>query len=172
MNIIAAVRVATLSLLVSSTAFAVDSSIALESELEYCKASYSDIDGQSGTYKGQCLSDLPHGSGVVTFYNGDTLSGTFTEGVITGNGMYTSADGSIYEGSWQEGMRHGQGTYTWARGSSYVGEWTDDKRHGKGIFKWSNGNRFEGEFRDNKRYSGVYYTSSGRVYKCRSGQCK
>jgi hypothetical protein len=173
MNILTVVKAAALSILVSSMAHAVGSSDKLGSELDYCKVSYVEkTGGSNGTYRGQCENDKPHGPGTVTFYNGDKLTGTFINGVFGGNGVRSSADGNIYEGGWQKGKRHGQGKYTWAQGSSYVGEWIDDKRHGKGVFKWSNGNRFEGEFRDNKRFNGKYYTSTGRVYKCRLGQCK
>ena len=166
-------KTVTLVFFISSMAHAVDSTDAMSVDLEYCKVPYTDtMDGISGTYRGQCKNGKPNGSGSVDFFNGSRLAGTFKKGALAGNGVYTSADGNIYEGGWQEGKRHGQGTFTWARGSSYAGEWIDDKRHGKGVFKWSNGNRFEGEFRDNKRYNGKYYTSTGRVYNCRLGQCK
>lgn len=164
---------AALVFFISSMAHAVDSVDHVSADLEYCKAPYIDtFDGSSGTYRGQCLNDKPHGSGTVTFYSGDKLAGRFENGNLSGSGTFTSVDGNEYKGGWQEGKRHGRGTYTWARGSSYVGEWIDDKRHGQGVFVWSNGNRFEGEFRDNKRYNGKYFTSNGRVYKCRLGQCK
>ncbi len=143
------------------------------SDLEYCKVPYIDsASGDSGTYRGQCENGKPNGSGTVTFYNGNQLSGEFTQGILNGEGKFTAADGSIYSGQWENGQRHGQGKYTWARGSSYEGEWFDDKRHGKGIFVWSNGNRFEGEFRNNKRYNGMYYTTNGGVYRCQLGQCR
>jgi hypothetical protein len=157
----------------SSMVHAVDSVNTASVELEYCKVPYIDkVDGSSGTYRGQCSNEKPHGAGTITFYNGAKLAGMFTHGALNGAGTHTSSDGSVYQGGWEKGKRHGQGTYTWAHGSSYVGEWIDDKRHGKGTFIWSNGNRFEGEFRDNKQYNGKYYTSSGRVYSCRLGQCK
>lgn len=171
-------RLLTLSILLSATSLtqaAVDSS-AKVSEIEmgdkgYCKIPYT-ADGETGTYLGQCLNNLPHGDGAVSFRDGSVLKGSFTAGVLNGDGELKSSDGSIYKGDWQDGKRHGQGTYTWAQGSSYTGEWVDDKRHGKGTFVWSNGSRFVGEFRDNKRYNGRYFTSSGRVYRCRLGQCK
>lgn len=162
-----------LAFFISSMAHAVDSADSMSANLDYCKVPFTDkTDGNNGTYRGQCLDDKPQGSGTVKFYNGAKLAGMFKNGSLVGNGVYTSSAGDIYKGAWQQGKRHGQGTFTWARGSSYVGEWIDDKRHGKGVFTWSNGNRFEGEFRDNKRFNGKYYTSTGRVYKCRLGQCK
>lgn len=160
----------------STMVHAVDSSGATgnsASDLDYCKVPFKDsASGMSGTYRGQCVEGKPSGSGIVTLYNGDKLSGNFEDGVLSGEGTYTSADGNVYEGNWENGKRHGQGTFTWARGSSYQGEWIDDQRHGHGVFTWTNGNRFEGEFRNNKRYNGKYYTSSGKVYKCHMGQCK
>lgn len=162
---------------VSSMANAVDSTNTLNnlasSDLNYCKVPYVDsVDGSSGTYRGHCENEIPHGEGTVTFYDGDKLTGSFSNGQIKGDITLVSSDGNTYKGAWGEGKRNGYGTFTWARGSSYEGEWLDDKRHGQGIFTWSNGNRFEGEFRDNKRYNGKYYTSNGRVYKCRLGQCR
>ena len=138
---------------------------------EYCKVDFfsgSDV----GVYKGQCVEDIPFGSGVVEFYNGDMMEGKFKNGQLEGEAIMKAANGNTYNGEVVNGKRHGNGTFTWARGSNYVGEWVDDKRHGNGTFTWANGNRFEGEFRDNKRYNGMYYTSNGRVMKCRMGQCR
>ncbi|MEE8057683.1 MAG: hypothetical protein V3T17_07610 [Pseudomonadales bacterium] len=158
---------------ISSLAHAVDSIDAVSINADYCKVPYIDkMDGRLGTYRGQCNDEKPHGSGTVTYHNGDKLAGVFKGGVLEGNGTHILSDGSHYKGGWENGQRHGWGAYTWARGSSYIGEWVDDKRHGKGVFTWSNGNRFEGEFRNNKRYNGKYYTRNGRVYKCRLGQCR
>lgn len=158
---------------ISSMAHAVDSQELAAKNLDYCKVSYTDnYDGTAGTYRGQCMGKVPHGSGQVNFYNGDKLTGTFERGELVGEVTITSSDGNVYQGTYQDGKRHGSGTFTWARGSRYEGEWIDDKRHGKGVFTWANGNRFEGEFRDNKQYNGKYFTSNGHIYKCRLGQCK
>lgn len=137
----------------------------------YCKVAFNH-DGDKGTYKGQCLNNTPHGSGSVTLHTGDVIEGKFINGQIDGEATFKSASGNVYKGMWVNGKRHGEGTYEWAQGSSYTGEWFDDKRHGKGTFRWSNGNRFEGEFRNGKKYNGKYYTHTGRVYKCRLGQCR
>lgn len=138
---------------------------------EYCKVDYfSETD--VGTYKGQCVGEVPFGQGVVEFYNGAMFEGDFKNGRLEGNATIKTASGNTYSGQVVDGRRHGTGTYIWARGSSYVGEWVDDKRHGDGIFTWSNGSRFEGEFRNNKRYSGMYYTNTGRVMRCRMGKCR
>lgn len=170
-------KVAMLLVFASSMASAVDSANTMTelelSDLDLCKVSYVDkTDGAAGTYRGQCVDGKPHGSGTVTFNNGAKINGTFQNGLIEGEGTYESSDGNIYKGMWTDGKRSGFGTFTWARGSTYEGEWVDDMRHGQGVFTWSNGNRFEGEFRNNKQYNGMYYTSNGRVYKCRLGQCR
>ena len=152
---------------------AVESSSASSADIDYCKVAYVDqVEDREGIYRGQCKNNKPNGVGTVSFYNGSKLAGTFADGQFAGEGTYTSASGDVYKGDWQHGKRHGQGTYTWAQGSQYEGEWIDDKREGQGVFTWANGNRFEGEFRDNKRYNGKYYTSTGRIYKCRLGQCR
>lgn len=157
--------------LISSVANANNTAVSDAAAEEYCKVKYSDNTG-TGVYRGQCKSEKPDGHGTVTFYNGDKITGTFSNGIISGEGVYRSANGNTYEGQWLEGRRHGQGVYKWAKGSTYEGEWVDDKRHGEGVFVWANGNRFVGKFRDNKRFNGNYYTSNGYVYKCRLGQCK
>lgn len=159
--------------MIGHTQGAVDPVSKVDSEESYCKVPYVDKkDGSAGVYRGQCAGGKPHGSGRVSYHNGDTIVGTFKNGVLDGAGTYTSSNGNVYEGTWMDGKRHGNGTFIWARGSRYVGEWTMDKKHGNGVYTWANGNRFEGEFRNDKRYNGKYYTSNGRVYKCRLGQCK
>jgi hypothetical protein len=160
--------------LCTSLANAVDSNrpiSELSMDAEYCKVNYSSH-GDKGVYRGQCNNNQPHGAGTVTYRNGDVIEGTFDHGVMSGGGDFTSANGNTYQGNWHDGLKHGDGTFTWAKGSTYSGQWVDDKRHGRGTFVWSNGNRFEGEFRNNKKYNGKYYTSTGKVYKCRLGRCR
>lgn len=140
--------------------------------VDYCKVDYAESGSVKGTYRGQCQNNLPHGNGVVSYYGGDKLDGTFVKGQLQGAGTLRSAAGDIYKGLIVNGMRQGEGSYKWARGSSYVGEWSDDMRHGKGTFTWNNGSRFEGEFRDNKRYTGKLYSTNGRVTRCKKGVCR
>ena len=156
---------------VAQVTYAADS--VQKEEADFCKVSYTDKDdGDTGTYLGECIEEMPNGKGEVSYLNGDRLQGEFKNGVVDGAATYRSAGGNIYEGGFHEGKRHGKGVYTWAQGSTYNGEWIDDERHGSGVFTWSNGNRFKGEFRNNKRYNGTYITGSGRVYKCQLGQCR
>lgn len=141
-------------------------------DVDYCKMDYAESGSVKGTYRGQCVDGLPHGAGIVSYFNGNKLDGTFDKGVIKGEGTLRLAAGDVYTGPIVEGKREGKGSYKWARGSSYVGQWSDDMRNGQGVFTWNNGSRFEGEFRDNKRYNGKFYSNNGRVMRCRMGTCR
>jgi len=141
---------------------------------EYCRVSVAAIGDikSPGEYKGRCLQGKPHGYGTVTFRNGGKFEGMFINGAMEGQGKLTSSDGSVYKGNWSNGLRHGDGEFIWAAGSRYAGQWFQDKRQGRGTYVWSNGNKFVGEFRDNRHFNGTYYTSTGRIYQCLSGQCR
>ena len=116
-----------------------------------------------------------HGSGTVTWSNGQTLTGLWDNGVLSGEGTitflngveykgtfnnqianYTSSNGSTYNGGWLEGKNNGQGTYTWSDGRKYVGEWTDGLAHGDGIYTTVTGESYEGLF-----LNGFIYDTSG-----------
>lgn len=140
--------------------------------VEYCKVDYAEAGSVKGVYRGQCLDDVPQGVGTVRFFNGDTLEGSFEKGVVVGKSTLRRARGDVYKGVIVDGKREGLGSYQWAQGSRYEGEWADDMRHGQGVFTWNNGSRFEGEFRANKRYTGKFYSSNGRVVRCRMGACQ
>ena len=56
---------------------------------------------------------LPHGTGSLTYANGDKYEGEFAFGEISGRGKYTFADGSVYEGMFENALPNGEGIYTY-----------------------------------------------------------
>jgi len=57
-----------------------------------------------GNYRGELLSEKPHGKGTVTW-----------------------PDGSRYSGEWKNGLYHGEGVFVWSNGDKYEGHWKDDR---------------------------------------------
>jgi hypothetical protein len=100
----------------------------------------------NGEYTGQWQGGKRHGTGVMTWDDGDKYEGDFVHDKRHGQGKYTYASGNIYEGTWSEDMKHGHGTYLWTSGSKYTGDYKSDKKHGIGLMVRSNGNRQEGRF--------------------------
>jgi len=102
-----------------------------------------------GTYTGDCVDGLAHGSGeaVGTFAQ---YQGGFSHGRKQGRGIKTWATSADrYEGDFVDDRKHGRGTYTWGSrsawaGERYVGEYHEDLRHGQGEYHWPNGDRYAG----------------------------
>ena len=128
---------------------------------------------------------------IITYENGDTYQGGWSDGKWHGQGLWTSGDkkssyegnyafgkrdgkgrmqysnGDVYEGNWQQGKKHGKGNYHWASdGSHYKGDWKEDKRDGVGFMKYTNGDKYMGNWRnDNFEGKGYYLWSDGRKYE-------
>jgi hypothetical protein len=65
--------------------------------------------------------------------------GQFKDGKMHGTGTITFADGEKYIGDWIEGKRTGRGVFTWSDGDRYEGEFKDNERHGTGKMTYANG---------------------------------
>lgn len=103
----------------------------------------------TGWFKGNRIKGyMPHGRGVMRYFNGSVFSGQWSNGKMHGNGSVRWEDGSVYTGQWVRGKRTGYGTYTWANGESYVGEWKENEMCGKGIFYYNNGKVKKGTWKD------------------------
>ena len=89
-----------------------------------------------GIYEGEVDSDdLRHGSGKLTYNNGNKVEGEWVKGALTGPGKKVFANGDKYEGGFKEGKKDGEGKYTFAKGGTYSGGYVDDKQHGEGFWQ-------------------------------------
>lgn len=108
-------------------------------------------------YKGQFVSNKPHGLGEMSFSEAmtevDALSrgakyvGEWSHGKMHGTGVFWYSDGSVYHGDFENGKRHGIGSFRYITADEYRGSWSEDKRHGRGSYFWIvTGARFDGFF--------------------------
>ena len=129
-----------------------------------------DYRSREASYEGDWVDDVPHGSGVMLFENGDRYQGNFVMGHAEGQGSKTWAQppraGDSYQGQWRADMRHGQGEMRWSAGDRYKGQWRDGMRHGQGEHHWADGQWYKGEWLDDKMHGqGEYHLPDGRWYK-------
>ena len=114
---------------------------------------YKDADGNTtDVYKGDFVSGLPNGTGTMTYQNGDTFAGTWTQGArVKGDirFVYRAADGTAqatYVGQWDNGQPNGTGTITYANGDVFGNNWVDGLLSGEGTKAYANGNSLSGTF--------------------------
>ncbi len=74
----------------------------------------------------------------MTWVDGTTYSGEFSNGNVEGIGSETYLDGTTYQGQFEKGTRHGLGVLRSTTGESYSGEWVNGERHGLGILNIPN----------------------------------
>lgn len=102
-----------------------------------------------------------HGFGTLTYPDGSSFKGTWSEGLPEGHGELTRrrGDGSLgYVGEWHRGKRHGYGTQRWADGAEYIGEWRSDHMDGHGKHSYGSGAVYEGEWKGGVRHGvGLYW---------------
>jgi hypothetical protein len=106
-----------------------------------------------------------HGTGKMTYINGDVYVGEWKDNSKNGTGKMKWADGDVYVGKWRWGELEGKGTYTYVSGDVYVGEWKDGKENGPGKYTWVDGRVYNGEWKDGKKHGkGTYTYVNGDVY--------
>jgi hypothetical protein len=72
------------------------------------------------TYLGKIENAVPNGSGTITYSNGDTYKGNFSDGKFSGQGTFTSKDGKwTYSGNFTNGLPNGKGSLTTADGQKH-----------------------------------------------------
>ena len=64
--------------------------------------------------------------------------------------MLSFADGTSYAGEFSDGMNSGHGVLVFNDGSKYEGQFEDGKYNGYGVYSDKAGMRYEGEFRSGK----------------------
>jgi len=119
--------------------------------------------GGRGRYAGQWHSGLMHGSGILTYSNGQRHSGFFFEGRPHGYGCRLSRGGT-YDGQWKAGRAHGYGRYCYADGSTFEGEWREDEKTGWGIESYPDGAEYSGEFLNGGKHGSGCYRASSQAY--------
>ena len=124
-------------------------------------------------YKSKSEGDIDytgalHGTGVVTWNNGEKFEGQFKNGVpYHGHGFwYFGKEGAIYEGTIRYGLKNGQGVQTFLSGEKWEGEFKDGKRYnGEGVWSNSDGSRHIGITRNGlKNGQGLFIYADGNKY--------
>lgn len=136
-------------------------------------------------YQGDMDNNLLHGSGHLTWPNGNTFDGEFVAGVMQGYGEYQGIDGEQYQGMYENGLRHGAGELQrqdyqfsgWfeegqprrgevtAKAFSYQGEINNNQLHGEGSLTLADGERYSGQFKHDKYHGqGRLELPSGGIY--------
>ena len=149
------------------------------------------IEEIGGKYYGEIMNELPHGQGVLTYYEGEkkiTYKGEFKEMLFDGYGEVSFEDGSIisgqfkkhklngkcksvvsngneYEGYCVNNAFHGEGIFTFYNDDKYIGDFRNGDMHGSGTYYWDNGDKLVGTFRNKKMSSGNIFLPDGEVYK-------
>src|SRR5258708_4301965 len=83
-------------------------------------------------YEGNFVEGKFGGSGVLTTPDGVRRRGTWVAGSFT-YGTMTWPNGDTYTGEFSQNKRTGRGTYTWANGGRYDGEFLEGQFHGRGV---------------------------------------
>jgi len=69
---------------------------------------------------------------------------------MDGHGTLTWPDGQTYEGEFSQDKRNGHGLLTWPSGKSYNGQWAEGRQHGFGILTVGI-KKIQGEWVEGKR---------------------
>eukprot|EP00543_Licmophora_paradoxa_P003547 CAMPEP_0202451414 /NCGR_PEP_ID=MMETSP1360-20130828/9856_1 /ASSEMBLY_ACC=CAM_ASM_000848 /TAXON_ID=515479 /ORGANISM="Licmophora paradoxa, Strain CCMP2313" /LENGTH=138 /DNA_ID=CAMNT_0049069985 /DNA_START=602 /DNA_END=1018 /DNA_ORIENTATION=+ len=105
---------------------------------------------RNGIYSGE-ISDrgIPHGQGLLRFYNGDIYDGPFCHGEMHGDGaIFQFSDHNMeYRGDYRHNLKHGSGELI----GIYKGSFQFDKPHGFGIqFKQDKSVAYIGQWKNGK----------------------
>ena len=104
--------------------------------------------------------NIPHGSGILIYKNGDKYYGMFKNGKKNIAGIfYFKKNGARYEGQWKDNKMDGYGKYFYPNGTIYEGYFKDNKRHGVGILTTSKGDIYKTIWKDGNvsDYGRIYY---------------
>lgn len=112
--------------------------------------------------------------GVKLYPNLDRYKGEFIQGRREGLGLLTYANGTTYDGEWTNNLFHGHGTFTSFdfssgtphRGQRYEGEYEFGRKHGKGLQHLIDGSVYDGAFANNLfEGDGSLRTKAGDILK-------
>jgi len=115
-------------------------------------------------YEGNFDRNNRHGQGALRFTDGTEYVGQWQNNIMHGEGTRRFTNGNVYTGTYVDGIRSGQGRCYFFNGDMYVGAWRNDQMSGFGRYYYQNGQSFEGNFINGKREGkGKYQLSDGRV---------
>jgi len=127
-----------------------------------------------GQYSGGVRDKERHGTGMLTFVNGDVYNGEWDRGLMHGYGEYAWKDGQKYAGDWLMGMHAGRGFMTWrgqsvghdiAQGARYTGSFYHGFRTGQGSQVIPCHGVYAGEWQNDKRAGrGTFKWDNGNTY--------
>ena len=105
-----------------------------DTEVSYISDSGSEtLSSDSWKYSGSFGEKGQHGSGVFTFNDGSSYSGTFLWGRADGEGEFKDRNGkTVYKGGFKEGVFEGAGIYYSPDGWSYEGNFSGGLFDGNG----------------------------------------
>jgi len=123
-----------------------------------------------GTYTGDMVRGVFHGTGTLTYNNGGWYTGSWNNGAWSGKGSGKTVfdDGGVYEGDYLNGNRHGTGTYTYPDGAVYTGGWSENDQDGTGTIRYPNGSWYTGGWNDGNwsgNGNGEWFYDDGGVYE-------
>lgn len=111
----------------------------------------------TGIYRGPHLDGVPHGHGILTDRNDNTINGEWEHGILrNGKIVYQPTDrfaislGIVsYEGTFNSNNQpFGKGSTLYTNGNRYEGQWnmnaSYDPRNGKGVLYYADGRVMEG----------------------------
>ncbi|KAI2502569.1 hypothetical protein MHU86_11916 [Fragilaria crotonensis] len=129
---------------------------------------YNPTPSNPAKYSGPVFcNDIPHGSGILEFENGDTYEGPFHMGLMHGpSGTFKTTNGSIYIGGFSENLKHGHGTQTvTGKPQRFSGNFQMGIPHGYGEAYSADGSLFHRGQWDNGRpsHSMIPFTRSPGV---------
>lgn len=92
----------------------------------------------------------PTGKNIeVHFADGAIYRGGMLNGRITGEGIYESAFGETLVGTFKDGVLDCEiGKYSSIAGETYIGRWRNGQLNGKSMFENSRGDKYKGWFKD------------------------
>ena len=134
-----------------------------------------------------------HGTGEMSFPNGDKYTGDWNDGKRSGHGLYLHSNGNRqdylvvfsgqipvdglffvrFKGDYVDGVKQGFGQFWWTSGrhagDKYVGQFRADKRHGYGQYSFANGNVYDGNWVNSMQQAGLFNGSFVGVISDRGG---
>lgn len=75
------------------------------------------------------------GYGEITWADGRSYKGTFSQNRFNGSGVYTYRDGKVYTGPFRNGKKHGKGEINIPNKGVYKGIWENDQEVGAATFQ-------------------------------------
>lgn len=108
-------------------------------------------------YVGSWEGSLYHGSGKLTYPNGDYYEGIFAKGSPHGHGKFVQiTPPQVYEGGWKSGKRDGQGIITLGGDEIYKGGFVENLYDGNGKLLLGGGLYYNGEFKKGVPHGGGF----------------